>query len=141
MWHQLFASPEGDPDFVRSALEMLRSTARTLILTTVGISTALLVGIWIKTPSRTDLITIPLLVLVITFSFLALWLLTRTFLVSQAIWQAALGALLVLTIYLLKEPMFGFVLALFPLLAIVTLGWSAALLAEMGVIARVTACS
>ena len=135
MWHQFFASSEGDPDFVRSALEMLRSTARTLILTTVGISTALLVGIWIKTPSHTDLITIPLLVLVITFSFLALRLLTRTFLVSQAVWQTALGALLALTIYLLKEPMLGFALALFPLLAIVTLGWSAALLAEMGVIA------
>ncbi len=135
MWHQVFASPKADPEFVRSASEMLHSTARTLILTTIGICAALLIGIWTKTPSHTDLITIPSLVLAITLSFLALWLLTKGFLISQAAWQAMLGALLVLTIYLLKEPMLGFALALFPLLAVVTLGWPAALLAETGVIA------
>lgn len=135
MWHQVFASPKADPEFVRSASEMLHSTARTLILTTIGICSALLIGIWTKTPSHTDLITIPSLVLAITLSFLALWLLTKGFLISQAAWQAMLGALLVLTIYLLKEPMLGFALALFPLLAVVTLGWPAALLAETGVIA------
>ncbi len=135
MWHRLLASPKADPEFVRSASEMLHSTARALILTTIGICSASLFVIWIKSPSHADLITIPLLVSVIAVSLFALWLLDKGLLLSQTAWQALLGALLVLAIYLLKEPMLGFALALFPLLAVVTLGWPAALLAETGVIA------
>ncbi len=133
MWHRLLASPRADPEFVRSALEMLHSTARTLILTTIGICSALLIMVWTKTPSQRDLITIPLLVLAIGLSSLVLWLLPRGFLISQVAWQAMLGALLALAIHLLQEPMLGFAFALFPLLAVVTLGWPAALLAEIGV--------
>ena len=134
MWHQVFTSSKADPDFVRSALEMLYSTARALILTTIGICFTLLFVVWTKTPNQTDLITIPSLVLAIVLSLLALWLLPKGFLISQVLWQGMLGSLLILAIYLLQEPIWGFALALFPLLAVVTLGWPAALLTAGGVI-------
>ncbi len=135
MWYHLVTSPKADPDFTQSSLETVYSVARHLILTTIGLSSAALIVAWIKPPSTADVVVIPILALAIASSSFALWLLRRRFFAAQAIWQITLAALLVWAIYLLREPMLGFLLALLPLLAIVTLGWPAALLAEGGVIA------
>ncbi|HEY64303.1 MAG TPA: HAMP domain-containing histidine kinase [Caldilineae bacterium] len=133
MWYHLLTSPRADPEFAQSSVEVLYSSARNLILTTFCVCAFFMAAISMKRPSPTDLVTFPLFVLAMLACLLALWLLRWGLLLAQVVWQTALVGLLMLAVYLLGEPMLGFGLALFPMLAVVTLGWPAALFAEGGV--------
>ncbi|NOZ26880.1 MAG: response regulator [Chloroflexi bacterium] len=133
MWYHLLTSPKAAPEFAQSSAEVLYASTRNLILATFCISAFFMAAVSMKRPTPTDLVTFPLFALAMLVCLLALWLLQKELLLTQIVWQGALVGLLMLAIYLLDEPMLGFGLALLPMLAVVTLGWPAGLIAEGGV--------
>ncbi len=128
---------QADPQLAGSAQELLRSTARTLVIATLGLLAVALALMWVKPPADLDVTAIPILVLAALAGIVVLWLLDRQLLLAVIVWQVALAALLWLAIVQFGEPMLAFFYALFPLLAAVTLGWPAAAVAEVGVVAVV----
>ncbi len=135
MWHRLLTASNANPHFAQSALELLESTARNLILAIVASSVALGTIIWLKPPADADVQTLPLVTFAVGACGLALWLLPRRYTLSQVVWQAALAGSVWLAIVLLREPLLGALYVFLPLLAVITLGWPAALIAEALVIA------
>jgi len=137
MWYTLRKSPDVDPDFVRSATDLLRSTSRNLILVTGGVYLAWHVVAtltWPQTMGPSVWLITPVVALVCA---LAYWLLPRQFLAAQAIWQVGLAAAITMAVYVFQRPQIAFFYALLPLMAVVVLGWRASLLAEGLVIALV----
>jgi signal transduction histidine kinase/CheY-like chemotaxis protein len=137
MWYRLHMSPETDPDFVRSATELLQSTSRHIILTTGGVYLLWhLVAIltWPNTMGwKAWLIA---LVAVLTLA-LSLRLLPRQLVVAQIVWQIGLAIAITLAVYLFQHHEMAFFYTLLPLMAVVTVGWPGGLLAEALVIALV----
>lgn len=137
MWYTLNKSPQADPEFVRSATELLRSTSRHLIFTTGGVYLAwhlVATVTWPDTIGENIWLITP--VVAVTFA-LSLWLLPRQLLAAQAAWQAGLAAAITLAITMFQQPQVAFCYALLPLMAVVTVGWPAGLLVEALVIALV----
>jgi signal transduction histidine kinase/CheY-like chemotaxis protein len=62
----------------------------------------------------------------------------RQFLGAQVLWLAALTGAITLGVHVFQEPFVAFSYALVPLIAVVTIGWPAGLLAEGAVVALVT---
>jgi signal transduction histidine kinase/CheY-like chemotaxis protein len=134
MWYTLRISPEIDPDFTSSAIELLQSTSRTLILAT-GIAYwiwhLVSTGLWPIGVGGNVLLVTPLVALT---CFLALRLLPRHYLAAQVVWQIGIAAAITLALYLFQRPEIAFLYALLPLMAVVTVGWPASLLAEAAVL-------
>ena len=72
---------------------------------------------------------------------LAMWLLRRSVLVAQAVWQAGVAATIALAVVLLRQPAWAILYGVLPLVAAAGLGWGAALLAEGLVAAFLVALS
>ena len=137
MWYTLRKSPDADPDFVRSATDLLRSTSRNLIIVTSGVYLAWHVVAtltWPQTMGPSVWLITPIVTLVCA---LAYCLLPRQFLAAQVVWQVGLAAAITLAVYVFQRPQIAFFYALLPLMAVVVLGWRASLLAEGLVIALV----
>ncbi len=135
MWHRLFASPGADRRFAASALELLHATARHLIIAVAGLGVAALMVRWFGAPSEVDLLIMPFLAAVVVLSLLALWLLPRYFLLAVVGWQAGLAGLILAACVGLGQPAIALLYAFFPLLAVIMLGWPAALLTGGSVVA------
>jgi len=130
MWYGLRKSPEAESEFVHSATELLQSTSRHLILTTGGVYLAwhlVATVTWPDTLGRPTWLITPVVVLTVALS---LWLLSRQLLAAQAVWQAGLTVAITLGVYLFRQPQVAFLYALLPLMAVVTVGWPAGILAE-----------
>jgi len=134
MWYTLRTSQDVDVDFVSSAVELLQSTSRTLVLAIGG-----LVFLWylvstvfwpIEMGNEVLLTTSVALVV----CALALWMLPRHYVLAHAMWHIGLAAAITLAIYLFRRPEIGFLYALLPLLATIVVSWPAGLLAEGTVI-------
>ncbi|MEJ5199067.1 MAG: HAMP domain-containing sensor histidine kinase, partial [Anaerolineae bacterium] len=138
MWHRLFAAPGADPRFAASATELLHSTARDLILATAGLAGAALIGRWFAPAADLDVIIMPLLTAAMILSVAALWLLSRRYLIGVICWQVGLASLVGAGLLLLQQPAIGLLYAFFPLLAVITLGWPAALISG-GLVAALAA--
>jgi len=130
MWYTLSLSPETRSDLVRSALELLQSTSRALIVATGSIYLAwhLLTTVFYTEQLGWNVAFITPVVLLTCA--LSLWLLRGRFLVAQAVWQIGLATAITLAIYVFQQPAVGFFYALLPLMAVVTVGWPAGLLVE-----------
>jgi signal transduction histidine kinase/CheY-like chemotaxis protein len=137
MWHTLKISREAHTDFVASVRELLQSTFRNLIITTGGIYLIWYFATTSLPPEQFSLKFLPLTVLIVLTCALSLWLLTKRLLIAQAVWQAGLAVSIVWGLYLSQEPLIVFFYALLPLMAVVTVGGLAGLLAEGLVIALV----
>lgn len=137
MWHRLRMSPEDNPDFVRSATELLQSTSRNLILITGGIYLICQLLATGNQPAELGLKLSSVALVVVTTGALALWLLPRKHLAAQVVWQIGLAIAIALATYILQRPEIAFFYALLPLMAVVTVGWPAGLFAEALVIALV----
>ncbi len=133
MWYGLRMSPEAGPDIARTASDLLQSTSRSLILTTGGVYLVWhFVAIVIWPESWNPWLIMPIVALTCV---LAYGLLPKQLLVAQLIWQMGLMGVITLAIYLYRQPEIAFFYTLLPLVAVVTLGWPAGLLAEGLVIA------
>lgn len=130
MWYGLCVSPKADPDFVHSASELLQSTLRCMILTTGGVY---LVWYLVATVAWPHTIgwTVWLIGLVVALtSTISLRILPRQLLAAYAVWQAGLAAATTLALYRFQRPELGFFYMLFPLMAVLTVGWPAGLFVE-----------
>lgn len=138
MWYGLHASPKADPDFVRSATELLESTSRHLILATGSVYLVWhFVALVILPKERGWDVFLITLVVILTW-FLAYRLLPRQLLVAQVMWQLGIAGAITLAIHVFKQPEIAFFYALLPLVAAVTVGWLGGLLTEGLVIALVS---
>jgi signal transduction histidine kinase/CheY-like chemotaxis protein len=137
MWYRLHMSPETDPDFVRSATELLQSTSRHIILTTGCVYLVWHLVAIVTWPNKMGwdawLVT---LAIALTFA-LSLRLLPRQLVVAQAVWQMGLAGAITLAVYVFQRHEIAFFYTLLPLMAVVTVGWPGGLLAEALVIALV----
>jgi signal transduction histidine kinase/CheY-like chemotaxis protein len=78
----------------------------------------------------------PVLSCVVSF-----WLAERSLVLAQIVWQIGLAAGVAIGVYVLQQPEFVFVYALFPLMAMATIGWPGAIAAELIAVLAVVALS
>jgi signal transduction histidine kinase/CheY-like chemotaxis protein len=134
MWYRLRTAQHDDLDFASSVIELLQPTSRNIILAMTGLYLAWQIIIPLSQPDlgwRSAAVTL----VAIPACALALLLLHRRFLAAQVIWLSGFAAAQTLAIYIFQEPVIAFSYALLPLMAVITVGWPAALLAEGVVIA------
>jgi len=135
MWYTFRKLTRVELDFVSSAGELLQSTFRNLIFATGGAYLAWYFMGTSELPGRLVVGFFPITVVVILICVLSFWLLSRRFLVAQVVWQVGLAVAITLALYMSQQPEVAFFYALLPLMAAVTVGWSAGLVAEGVVIA------
>ena len=137
MWYGLYAPSRSNPELIDDVTELLRSTSRNLILATSGIYLIWhLVGtvVW---PIELGANVLFVSAIVVVACILSLRSLSKSLLMTQAIWQTGLAAAITLAIILFRQPVIGVFYVLLPLTASITVGWAAGLLAEGLVIALV----
>ena len=135
MWYSLRMSPRADPDFSSAATELLRSTSRNLVFVTGGV---FLIAWIAATASRPEAFSWKLAPIAFSMGVscgLTLWLLAKHVAVAQLVWQAGLAVTIAGGLVVFHEPLLGFSYALLPLMAVLTVGWPAGLLAQALVIA------
>jgi signal transduction histidine kinase/CheY-like chemotaxis protein len=130
MWHTLRASPQARVGFISSTTDLLQSMSRTLILAVGGLYVAWHLGSIATWPNEMSWrMWATALAIVPTIAF-SLRLLPARFLAAQAVWHIGLAVAITLAAYQFQEPVIGFLYALIPLMAVVTVGWPAGLVAE-----------
>jgi len=131
MWFGLRMSSKANADLVSAVADLLESTSRVLILTTSGICLAwYLVGALVGWPMASLGSTFLVALVVITVAAVALYVLPQRLLAAQVWWLVGVGGVVVLAAYLFRRPEIAFLFALLPLMAVVTVGWPAGLLAQ-----------
>jgi signal transduction histidine kinase/CheY-like chemotaxis protein len=137
MWHAWRISPKTDPQFVSSIHELVVSTFRNVILVVGGAYLIWQSAVTASYPETFDWKMAPVALTIVLTCALALRLLNRRFLTAQVVWQVGLAATIALSLLVFRQPMIGLFYALLPLMAVVTVGWPAALLVEALVVALV----
>jgi signal transduction histidine kinase/CheY-like chemotaxis protein len=135
MWYTLRALPRIDRDLTSALTELLQSTSRNLILITSGVYLVWQAAATASRPEELGWRLAPAALIVTLSCALALWLLSRHFLVAQGVWQVGLAAAITVLSYVFREPALGFLYTLLPLMAVATAGWPAGLFSEGLVIA------
>jgi signal transduction histidine kinase len=130
MWHVLRISPKVDAGFASSVDDLLHSTSRAIIFVALGVCLVWQIALPGLQPEAFMLRFPPVTFAFVLASACALWLLPRRFLAAQAVWQVGLAVSVLLAIGLFQQPEIATFLALLPLMAAVTAGWSAGLLSE-----------
>jgi signal transduction histidine kinase len=130
MWHILRGSSRADPEFTRTAQELLRATSRHLIYAVGGICLAWQILASIALSDRLGIQTAWITLLVVCTCALALYLLPKSILSAQIAWQAGLLGVAMLAVYTFHRPEIAAFSALLPLFSIVTVGWPAGLVSE-----------
>ena len=131
MWFGLRMSSKANADLVSAVADLLESTSRVLILTTSGICLAwYLVGALVDWPMASLGSTFLVALVVIVVAAVALYVLPKRLLAAQVWWLVGVGGVAVLAAYLFRRPEIAFLFALLPLMAVVTVGWPAGLLAQ-----------
>ena len=141
MWHALRTSAQADPDLAASTHELLQSTMRGIVLITgvACLSWQVVAALtWPETIGWNGWLMAAVVGLALVAS---LWLLPRGLLAAQAVWQVGLAAGITLAVYTYRQPVLGFLYALLPLMAVVTLDWPAGVAAEGLVICLVVLLS
>jgi signal transduction histidine kinase len=137
MLHTKYLPSERPVISLDSASELLESTSRNLILAAGGVYLIWLFFAALLWPDEWGwkiLLLIPVIVLTCA---LPLALISRNILFSQLVWQVGLAGTITLAIYLFQQPELAFFYALLPLMAVITLGWPAGLLAETSIMGLV----
>ena len=131
MWYGLRMSSKANADFASAMTDLLQSTLRALILATSGICLAwYLVGALVDWPMASLGSTFLVALVVIVVAAVALYVLPKRLLAAQVWWLVGVGGVVVLAAYLFRRPEIAFLFALLPLMAVVTVGWPAGLLAQ-----------
>ena len=130
MWHLVGTTQSGAPALGDTALQLIRTTSRTMIATTLGIYIAWhYLATLILAPSMVwSIWLISLLVLLLWIG--ALRLLRHNLLAAQVVWQLGFVAAVTIAVISFGRLEIAFLYALLPLVAVVTIGWQAGLIAE-----------
>ena len=124
------AAPGEDLNLTEFAAELAQNTAQTLIIATLA---ALLAVALLAVPVATDSFSMAawLILLVLALpSYAALRLVPAHLLAAVAVWQVGLAAAITLALLIFGQREIALLLALLPLMAVVTLRWPAGLVAE-----------
>jgi signal transduction histidine kinase/CheY-like chemotaxis protein len=129
MWSALHISPRVDTEFASSVKELLISTSRSLISAVAAVYAVLVfaTAIWPEQLAIEVWLILPLMGFVCV---VAIKLLPSHFVIAHTVWQVGLAVVITSAAYLFQEPAITFLYVLLPLLAVVTIGWPAALLSE-----------
>ncbi len=137
MWQTWHISPKTYPQFVASIHELVVSTSRNVILVIGGAYLVWQSAATASYPETFDWKMAPVaLTAVLTCAF-ALRLLGTRFLAAQIVWQIGLATTITLSLIVFRQPLVGLFYALLPLMAVVTIGWPAGLLAEAMIVALI----
>ncbi|HHX45465.1 MAG TPA: response regulator [Chloroflexi bacterium] len=116
----------------------MHSTTRYLILVTGGAYIAWHYVFTVCVPGKVSLPVWYVTPIVVGACGVSLWLLPRHTMLAQAIWQLGLAAGITAGLVVFRQPEVAFLYALLPLLAVVTVGWQAGIVAEALVIGLMT---
>lgn len=129
MWHASSATAQAGGVFSRATGELLQSTSRLIILAVGAIYAGFVyaTAVW---PDQMAVQVWSIAPVVALTCLAAFWLLARRFRLAQIVLQVGLGAAIVFGLYISRQPEVVLFAALLPLIAAVTLGWSAGLVVE-----------
>jgi signal transduction histidine kinase/CheY-like chemotaxis protein len=130
MWQTLTPAAGANPEMADSTRELFRSTMRAVILMLSAIYLAWHLIATVLWPSEFGAGVWLLSAGFAPLSYGALRLLPRWPVLAQALWQGGLALLIVLAVLIFRRPEVAFLAALLPLMAVVTFGWPAGLLAQ-----------
>ncbi len=120
-------------DYLESAQDLLRSTARRVIVVLTSVYFAWFAWLGMTWPYLLHwqiwLITVVLMVSAAG----ALLVLAKHALLSQAIWQIGIASTITLAILFLQQPEAAIVFTLLPLIAVVSFGWQMGVCVEVGI--------
>lgn len=134
MWQAMRLSQKKSPDFVSSAEELVHTTTRNLIGVTAGLYVAWHLFATINWPHilgwRMWLIA-PVMALATALAWMTL---RKDVLLAQVIWLVGLAVTVSWATILVREPHVSLFLCLLPLMAVVTIGLPAGIVAELAII-------
>jgi signal transduction histidine kinase/CheY-like chemotaxis protein len=137
MWDKWGVLYEDGSEFARSAAELLRSTARHVIITTGVVYLAWHLAATVTWPNVLGWRAWSVLPVVVVTLWLSLYLLNTRLWLSQAVWQIGMATTITLAVHLFQRSELALFYALLPLMAVVTVGWAGGLASELLVIALV----
>jgi signal transduction histidine kinase/CheY-like chemotaxis protein len=131
------SSPDTGADLATDTKDLVRSAFRNLILLTGGLYLT-----WYVVVAATGAVKLSpafffVAVTLLLTGGLALWLLPRHLLATQAAWQVGLAVAITLGLYFSRRPEVVLLYALLPFIAVLTVDWRAGLLAEAVVVGLV----
>jgi len=124
-------------DLVTATKDLVQTTLRNLILATCGVYLLCYYLAFASEVVHLDSGYSAITVLVLLSTGFALWLLPRRLLAAQVVWQSGLALSITLALYISRQPEVMFLYTLLPLLAAITVGWQAGVLAEAAIIGLV----
>jgi len=131
------ANPQVPLDLTQPTREIQQSMLRHLILIA---ATAYAVWFVVMTETRFNLFVLTVLLLspvVIATCGMAMWLSRRTLVGAQVLWQVGFALAIVLAMLVTQQPAVGLLLAILPLMAMLTCGLLGGILSELSVAALV----
>jgi len=137
MWGRLLRSSQDDTELAETLGELNRDTARLLIYTVAGVWAAWQLFIGVTYAGRLGTTTLPAFAIVLLTAVAAIRLLPVSRSIALMIWLAGLAAALTLNLSAVGRAEYALLFTTLPLLAAVTGGLPAALIAEAGVIGLV----
>ena len=130
MQHILPRPTGADPQLLETMADLCRSTAQSVMLVTGLFYLAAIIVLAGNAPTSTMAGLLGLAGAFVLSVVVARRHLGRRYVAGQVLWQLVLAACSTLTIWLLRRPEAAFLYALLPLIAVITMGWPAGLLAE-----------
>lgn len=129
MWKSQCSS-ESSPDLFDAVTELMQGTSRNIIYATgvAGLGLQILMGI-----GASDQVGMGIWLMMMPLALTAaivLRLIPRQLLAAQAVWQVGLALIIASALVLFKQPEIAFLYVVLPFMAVVAVGWPAALLSE-----------
>jgi signal transduction histidine kinase/CheY-like chemotaxis protein len=131
MWYALRHSSRRDTEAAAATADLLLAASRRLILTTAACYVAVHATATVTWPQALGWRAWALAGVMGITTAVPLFLLSRRSVAALVLWQTGLAAVVTLTVVFFHEPRAAYLYALLPLLAAVTLGWPAGILAEL----------
>lgn len=135
MWQSQPLPGRSHPDFLESAQDLLRSTARRVIVVLTGCYFAWFAWLGMTWPYLLHWQIWLMTTVVMLSAGGALLLLAKRSLLAQLIWQIGIASMIAIAILFLHQPEAAILFVLLPLIAVVSAGWQMALCVEIGVAA------
>lgn len=137
MWQTLESLASANLELAETTRELMRSTMRAVVLMLSAIYLGWHLVATVLWPSELAARVWLISIMFAPLSYGTLRLLPRSLLLAQALWQCGLALLVLLAVLLFQRPEVAFLGALLPLMAAVTFGWHAGLIAQVLVMAIV----
>ncbi len=130
MWFALNALSRSDFNLAESIRDLFESTSRRLFLFLTGVSLCIYLFLAASYPDRFRWEALGLAVLLGGVCWFAVWWMPRQIVLSLVVFPLGFSAVVALAMVDYHQAQVGYLLALVPLLAVITIGWPAGIAAE-----------